>query len=199
MREWIDKHKGKDFLVLGCGPSSYDYNPKEHTDKIIIAVNRAFLKEPRTHYQISIDRIWKTLKEQKENRTYDRLVNGKFTRFVQFVLRKECPYKAVFFARVKNLMCYPKFIEYAQKKKSIYAGGLFSHGTSAHPAMHLAAIMGAKRIFLCGVDATHTYNTPRVQKGYHILKQVFDSIGMQVINLSTISTIDAFPRYKEHA
>ena len=50
IKDFKDRHKGKECLLLNCGPSLNDYTPKElrkaAKGRIVFAVKQAFLKAP---------------------------------------------------------------------------------------------------------------------------------------------------------
>lgn len=181
--EYVNKHKGEDFLIVGSGPSSKVINDPAFVDKKpwrIVAVNKAYLYLKRVDYQISIDPIWDALKKANRHQDLDKLKEAKFPRFVQARLRTRCPYDAVFFPRRIQAQAESLVKDCA---KGVDHSSLFAHGTTTHAAMHLAAIMGAKRIFLCGIDMTGSYRTPRVETGYRIIAAALNK-HVEIINPS---------------
>jgi len=65
IKEFKDRHKGKDIYVICAGPSSDYVPPRFFTDKIVIGVNNVFKKFP-CNYVIS--------KDLKEHPRYTRMV-----------------------------------------------------------------------------------------------------------------------------
>ncbi len=155
IRELFRRYQGEDIYIFGSGPSLFQADPEEFRDKVCLGINYSFEVMPHMDYILV-----------HEIETYESLVgvvdNSKF-------LLPEYLFRHTFAdgrkpagpptIRTRNPQAYIYPIQDPSKKRleekalSLdVEARIFTWSTTTHSAIHLAAYMGAKRIFLIGVD-----------------------------------------------
>lgn len=113
-----------------------------------------------------------------------------FVRFAPSGFTTTCPYDAVHFQRQVGT------------PTKVYRG-LYHSANTAHSAIHLAVVMGAKVVFLLGVDMAPPkrderswergkYDTDAVMLGFRVLRSAFNDL--RIVNLNPQARLQAFER-----
>ena len=151
IKEFKDRHKGKDIYVICAGPSSDYVPPRFFTDKIVIGVNNVFKKFP-CNYVVS--------KDLKEYPRYTRMVQELKGTDVKLIFSE---YHTGHLADGKNQPDYDKgyVFEHLDNKSADMDEEVFSvigtdklvvSRSTVTSAINLAAYMGARNIILVGHD-----------------------------------------------
>jgi hypothetical protein len=156
----IDTHVGEDIYVVGSGSSLLNFHWKVLADKTCIALNDAVFAPgfvPFTHIFSDVN-IW--------NR-YRDFFYGPFT---QVICCQENAYKNLmeygpFFKYTPNLYIFELLGQPEQVEKR--DNGLYVNRTVATAGIMLAWKMGAKRVYLLGVDAYKVIDEKTGQDVYY--------------------------------
>jgi len=163
-KEFRNKYKGEEIFVAGTGPSLDDFPEDWFDDKIVLSTNFAFIGIPNCvftsciHSNVAI-RIRKEFPEWKKklicccpidrvkmNSGEPYIKIGEYGDEVIYAHSSVGPHRPdVFIETAKNIM---------EKKPAI----LRQVGTSSHPPVQIAAILGASRITMVGCEE-HTSKT----------------------------------------
>ena len=153
--ELFQKHQGEDIFIFGTGPSLLKINPDEYINKICFSINYAFEYMPNMDYyfchvkevcDILIGRI------DNEKLILPETLVGRF-----YTDRSKIKYKERLETDVEYGYIYPiqdpnernierKHIDIEKNTR------FFTWSTTTHSAIHVAAYMGAKNIYLIGMD-----------------------------------------------
>jgi len=202
IRKLYKKYEGKDIYIFGNGPSLTKINPEDFKDKICFGINYSFEKMPYMDY-IFVQEV-ETYEIIKNIIDPSKLIIPVELNFHGTTLRKKIYNKDSYYYNLQN----PLVGDLNKKKLSLDIGAeseIFSYSTTTHSAIHIAAYMGAKNIFLIGVDyklfpngKVHyeskydkkyhkqmTINTlKKHKKGDEWLKEKLKEYGINLINLS---------------
>ena len=187
LERYRDAHAGADCIICGCGASLAGFEPPP--DAITIGVNdmaRAFdpdylvVLNPMHSFSVSRKRV---IAQTRANAVFSHLDLGRLRApLVRFRLGQ------------RGGVGPPG------------AGLLHYTRNSPYAAVHLAALMGAKRIGLIGVDFTDHHffaqtgthglarALPLIDAEYGVLAQALRDRGITLDNLSPISRLTALPR-----
>ena len=155
LHEFKNKHKGDIAFILGAGPSLHNFPINLIKNHITFAVNSSIMKMPDATYFVSDDSAaadWNwfqsTLKRHRGNKF---LLKPKLENLVEHLDKKEI----VWFDHVDGHS--PDFDEDCSEGYNFESAGdkIIAARTSAGTAVHLAWIMGCKKIVLVGCDACH--------------------------------------------
>lgn len=162
------KHEGKEFWILGCGPSLDDFPDDFFDDKISIGLNASFVAFPNLTYFCTGHGAILQLMVQMNPELLKRTIwilswrKDEFRNHPRIIAPTSFPFKYK-----ENLICTTKRLEtrrnievfkkalkptiedILQKKKICH---VISARTIAHFAIQCAAILGAKKITLVGCD-----------------------------------------------
>jgi len=147
---FIDKHKGQVCFVLGTGPSLKDLSSYLLRDHIVIAVNGAIIKAPKSDYYFSCDYgmvLWRSWWELKFLEC--DLILASNTGFGAFQNKVE----REVFEGIEN-----DRINYAPRKKGLKIDKnpeMLSGSSSVHSAVHFAHLLGCSPIVLLGCDCRY--------------------------------------------
>lgn len=118
-----------------------------------------------------------------------------FVRFTTLHNSKHAPYSCVGFVPAN-----------VTPQRGVYANGMLSAGNSAFPAIHLATVMGARRILLLGIDMAPPNNKERPWEGpayyrkqhRNTFKRIMQGLGAEgVINLNPTAALQEVPRVQD--
>ena len=150
IKEFKDRHKGKDIYVICAGPSSDYVPPRFFTDKIVIGVNNVFKKFP-CNYVVS--------KDLKEHPRYTRMVQELKGTDVKLIFSE---YHTGHLADGKNEPDIEGwYFEHLDNKSAdmndevlsvIGSDKLVVSRSTVTSAMNFAAYIGAQNIILLGHD-----------------------------------------------
>lgn len=160
VRELYQKFQGEDIYVFGSGPSLFRINPEEFRDKICLGINYTFEAMPYMDFYLFHDYcVYEVLKDILDHEKFlmpEKLVEVErltgepqerrdLTRWIPVQNNR------AYFYAIQNP--YERTIDY--KSVSLEKDArIFTWSTTTHSAIHLAAYMGAKNIYLIGVDHT---------------------------------------------
>lgn len=151
----FQQFQNKDIYIFGNGPSLFQINPEDYKDKICFGINFSFEFMPYMDYIfVHVIETYQAIQKVVDNRKLvlpDTLVRQWY--------------------RDSNKNIKPNRIQTQNEKAYIYpcqnpaerninkkhvllekGTEIFTWSTTTHSAIHLAAYMGAKNIFLIGVD-----------------------------------------------
>lgn len=147
--------KGEDIYIFGCGPSLLNIDPEVYQDKVCFSINYAFEFMPyMDYYFIHVMETYEVIHKIVDN---TKLILPE-TLVRQWYREKAKNIKP---SRIKpdnkEVILYPCQNPYEKniKNKLIYLdknAKIFTWSSTSHSAIHMAAYMGAKRIFLLGMD-----------------------------------------------
>lgn len=160
VRELYRKYEGEDLYIFGSGPSLFKVDPEEFRDKICLGINYVFEVIPHLDFILFHDRgVYEALKDVVDNEKFlmpealwevFRVNDGPQAQRNQ-IRRTLTP--------VRNDRAWIYEIQEPYEKvidnKCITLekdAKIFTWSATTHSAIHLAAYMGAKNIFLIGVD-----------------------------------------------
>ena len=150
IKEFKDRHKGKDIYVICAGPSSDYVPPRFFTDKIVIGVNNVFKKFP-CNYVVS--------KDLKEYPRYTRMVQELKGTDVKLLFseyhtghladgKNQPDIEGWYFEHLDN-----KSADMSEEVLSVIGSDkLVVSRSTVTSAMNFAAYMGAQNIILLGHD-----------------------------------------------
>ena len=171
LRRWAnivdvkDIHKGEDIFVIGNGPSLASLNLEDLNSKITLASNKIFLSFDTTNWRPTYYTVEDDL-VLKQNLDNIKAVNS----------RKLFPITSLFYVgRISGVNYYnfkqkhhfPNLPEFGT---GIYSG-VYWGSSVVYSQIQLAAIMGARRIILLGVDFSFTIPTRSVESTKEIVSE----------------------------
>ncbi|MEN0006144.1 MAG: FkbM family methyltransferase, partial [Bacteroidota bacterium] len=150
------KYAGKDIYIFGSGPSILGVDPKAFKHKICIGINYTFEKVPFLDY-IMVHEIetYESIKHIVDNR---RLILPDFLVRHSYGGKGQSKYPPHLKTNNPKAYIYPVSRDgrskgLGQRSLSLQREtSIFTFTTTTHSAIHLAAYMGAKNIYLIGVD-----------------------------------------------
>ncbi len=148
-------HKGRDIYIFGTGPSLFHANPSFFKDKICFGINYAFEVMPHIDYHfVHVIETYEVIRKIVDNQ---KLV-------LPETLVRQYHYKAKQQVQPHRIdtcnpdsWIYPIQNPYEKNIQNKHLdlepdARIFTWSTTTHSAIHLAAYMGAKCIYLIGVD-----------------------------------------------
>lgn len=149
-----NRHTGRLCIIAGAGPSLRHLEPDQAEKHIMLAVNSAVIKFPRTQYFFSCDpgitlrQSWHLIKTLKCYIVIGQM-KGIIEGFGAYDAKTESKYKDGIENRIIDVVRKPDEYSFAFKSDDteIVAGH-----SSAHCACHLAYLMGCSPIVLVGCD-----------------------------------------------
>jgi uncharacterized Rossmann fold enzyme len=151
-----NKHKGKDIYILGSGKSMEFFDPKFFEKRITIAVNNSFKNYLKTVTYVctKYHDVAKQIRDQNPEiiPVVTKHLHGQY---VNSVIRES----GVVIAEHTN----NRVIELRPTEWPAEEDVLVTSASTITTAMHLAAYMGAKTIFMCGNDLGHLDEEQNVQ------------------------------------
>jgi hypothetical protein len=145
--------KGKDIFILGGGPSVLDIDLSFLYDKVVIGMNGTVRLEEKfssKYYVISDSRF---IENEQKFRYVEKIIDAK-----TFIIREDI---------AKNLPIINQGEIYTTKSigrdgfSTNLARGFFHSSTTTMLAIQVAYYLGAKRIFLLGVDLNYSGSKAR--------------------------------------
>ena len=158
------RYLGQDIYIFASGPSIFNVNPEDFKEKICMGINYTFEVIPFLDY-ILVHEIetYESIKNVVDN---EKLLLSELLFRHSFLDKSKV--KGPPHIYVKNNKAYIYPIQYHlekdidKKQLSLDRDAkIFTWSTTTHSAIHLAAYMGAKNIYLIGVDYT-SYEDGRV-------------------------------------
>lgn len=186
LRDFADRHAGRDVLVCGCGPSLAAFRPTD--DLVTIGVN-------------DVGRLF--------DPTYLVVVNPRNQFRADRFRHVERSRAQALFTQLELGPVDPPVVRFALGR---YGGTDVSEGTlhytqnSPYVAVCLAAWMGARRIGLLGVDFTENHffgptgrhplaaHMGQIDAEYAALGEALGRRGVELLNLSPVSRLQGLPR-----
>lgn len=175
-KEFRDKYKGEEIFVIGSGPSLDDFPDNWFDNKIMITVNESYLAVPITKdtyisavHTSTLDFLQKTEPELLIHGLVfcpvDRTQDSHGNPYNQIGRYGEIPIYAK-----SNIGDHPKerFWEVARQIMNRQPAIFRSRGTSAHPPIQVAVVLGARKVTLIGCDEyckKHQYYWQRSRRG----------------------------------
>jgi len=151
--------EGQDVVIIGGGPSlkDFDFASLANFDGKVIAVNRAYEFYPQADILFSMDKQF-----------FDWAFRGEFGADAK---EKYISLKGYLVGTTSKNPLDKRIINIGrgtQRLSRTISNGLYTGGNSGFAALHLATILGAKRIYLIGYDCTKTTtgNTQHFHSGY---------------------------------
>ena len=149
------KHLGEDIYIFGCGPSLFHANPDDYKDKICFGINFAGEIMPHIDYHhMHVIEVYEALKDKFDNSKFilpQTLVRQWYRDRRKNIQPNRIPSinPKAFLYPIQD----PAIRNIHQKNVSIERETeIFTWSTTAHSAIHIAAYMGAKNIYLIGMD-----------------------------------------------
>jgi hypothetical protein len=153
--ELAGRYKGEDIYIFGTGPSIFEIDPEDYRNRLCFGINFAFEIMPYIDYHfVHVIEVFQIIRKQVDNKKLilpESLVPQWYRqqerRKPQSRIPPDCPEAFIYpiqDARERNL-----------SKKHVQLDrdtSFFTWSTTSHSAIHVAAYMGAKRIFLIGMD-----------------------------------------------
>ena len=200
------KYFGRDIFIFGTGPSLFKINPDKFKDKICLGVNFAFEIMPHIDYTlIHVKEVFEAIKDHIPATQLilpETLVSqwGNSGKRRSFPNRVNTPNIPAYIYPIQN----PNIKSLDQKRISLgKTAPIFTWSTTLHSATHIAAYLGARRIFLIGVDyqpypngnvhfdskfypyyGKQKWQTFKKHKGGDIwIEKKLEELGVSVINL----------------
>ncbi len=150
------RHAGEDIYIFGAGPSLLDVDPAPFKDKICFGVNFSFEVMPYMDYIfVHVIEVYEAIKDVVDNQ---KLVLPET--LVRQWRRDRTKVKSPSRVMVDHPDAYVYPIQdpgerrdFSRKELGLEPDSrIFTWSTTTHSAIHLAAYMGAKNIYLIGVD-----------------------------------------------
>ena len=151
----FQKYSGEDIFIFGTGPSLFKINPEEYSNKICFSINYAFEHMPNIDYYLChVKEVYDILRGTVDNEKLilpENLV-GRF-----YTDRSKIRYKERVETESELGYIYPIQDPYERniERKHVRIEKItrfFTWSTTTHSAIHIAAYMGAKNIYLIGMD-----------------------------------------------
>ena len=164
-------HQGEDIYVLGSGPSMNHFNKAFFNNKIIIGVNR-ICRYIKCDYTILKD--VEGLKEINDSSQHGKIVASEYLHANKHAKILNDKNKIDFFFRHQCNNTNSKAPNHSPDLSVITKDSdkiVVSYSTITS-AMHLAAYMGAKNIFLCGHDCCEIQGKAWIDGYYDNIKPV---------------------------
>lgn len=198
---------GQDVVIIGGGPSVKNIPQSFFEGKKVIGINRAF-EFFNCDIAFGTDRRWLMWIEEGK---YGAEAKEKWQDYKgKKVILRGSKYPT----KDKDLIVFDPY-KSANKFSPSLPEGLTRSSNSGIPALNLAILLGAKRVFLAGFDCQKTENGmqnhfhsghPETQKDtvfekfIESFKQIAPQIpdNVQVLNMNPNSGIKSFPFYSEH-
>lgn len=149
------KYEGKDIYIFGTGPSLFRVNPDDFKDKICFGINYSFEVMPHMDYIfVHVIETHETIRRVVDNTKLilpNTLVRQHYRDPAKNILphRIKTENPEAFIYKIQDPT--EKYIDNKHIDFDIDAR-IFTWSTTTHSAIHIAAYMGAKNIFLVGVD-----------------------------------------------
>lgn len=168
--ELKDHHRGEDIYILGTGPSLHRENPDAFKNKVCFGINFAFEVVPHIDWHFAhVQEVYEAMKNHVDPKrlilpetVVPQWYRNPAKRSKQGRVPPNCPEAYVY--PIQN----PAENVLERKHVSLDIGALmFTWSSTTHSAIHVAAYMGAKRIFLVGMDY-RTYPNGRVHFDTHL-------------------------------
>jgi 2-polyprenyl-3-methyl-5-hydroxy-6-metoxy-1,4-benzoquinol methylase len=149
------KFEGENIYIFGGGPSLLKVNPEDFRDKICFGINYSFEKMPYMDY-ILVHEIetYESIRQVIDNKKF-LLPETLVRHYYADKRNKDSPHRIptenpeAYIYPIQNP--YEKNIS-AKDIRLTKNANIFTWSCTTHSAIHLAAYMGAKNIFLIGVD-----------------------------------------------
>ena len=148
-------YKGKDIYIFGTGPSLLNIQPDEFQQQVCFGVNFAFEHMPHIDYHFAhVVEVYEALKHQVDP---SHLVLSETLVHQWYRNPKKRKHTGRIAANCPEALVYPlqdpAERQLGRKHVSLDIGArMFTWSTTTHSAIHVAAYMGAQRIFLIGMD-----------------------------------------------
>ena len=155
IKELYKKYEGQDIYIFGTGPSLFDINPEDYKDKICFGVNYSFeVILDMDYIFVHVIETYNIIKKVVDNKKLllpETLVRQHYTDPAKNMLPNRL--------RTDNELAYIYPVQDPSEKtldkktlKLDPGSSIFTWSTTTHSAIHIAAYMGAKNIYLIGVD-----------------------------------------------
>jgi len=160
IEEFRDKYKGEEIFVIGSGPSLDDFPDNFFDDKIMITVNDSYLAVPiikdiciSSMSATSLDFLQKTEPELLSHGLIfcpvDRTHDSRGNPWNQIGCYGEIPIYAKCTIGEQEKERFEESIRQIMNHQPVI---FRSRGTSSHPAIQAAVVLGAKKVILIGLD-----------------------------------------------
>lgn len=204
--ELYQKYKDQDIYIFGTGPSLLKIDPEDYKDKICFGINFSFEKMPyMDHILVHVVETYEAMKEVVDNQKLllpETLVHQWYRQ--RNKIRK--PARIPVFNEEAYVYSIQDPYERRIHRKEVSLeedAEIFTWTTATHSAIHLAAYLGAKNIYLIGVDyelfpngrvhfdsrysaiyGAQDWNAlAKHREGDHWLNRELSKAGVQVVNL----------------
>ncbi len=155
IQELHQKYTGQDIYIFGTGPSLFNVNPEDYKDKICFGINYSFEIMPYMDYVfVHVIEVYEKVKKLINNEKLilpDTLVR----QFIPNAKNTKSPHRI----QTSNDKAYIYSLQNPYEKNihnkhvNLTANtSMFCWSTTTHSAIHLAAYMGARNVYLLGVD-----------------------------------------------
>lgn len=155
IQKLYQKYKGKDIYIFGTGPSLFKINPEDFKDKICFGINYSFEIMPYMDYIFAhVIETYEAIRQVVDNKKLilpNTLVRQYYRDRKKNILPNRIPTsnQEAYIYPLQN----PSEKNIAKKHTNLTIDtNFFCWSTTTHSAIHIAAYMGAKNIYLVGMD-----------------------------------------------